>query len=607
MSAFAALKECSFLTIGKLVSSHHSSDANENGEPNPAGYFTLLQYQHGLDWVRGLHVSQASETIWYLCQALGVAFPDRPARCFERSPANSPWSEHSSPQAAVELLLWRPNIIVGDVSAFGVAEISEIFEIPLVVNSPSFLFTLDSSVSGYGSREASAHLPGWQSGFPRQMHFLQRCLNIIYPRLVEMALTNDFVFLNQLRSSLGLEPLRAQNELFGTKRVLINAVRGLEHPRFLSPLVDYVGPLLESSLASSVTAIDSRYSVMNDWLLEQRKNKRPIVVVSVGTTIGVIDSMLFESLIVALEGYSVVWLISNESNKRTSSAKNASAPVFVETRDSAEITKNTSRAINAKAVLAFVRAIGHRNIGHSVLQSYFQYCDGNGDGATDFDDRLCPNIEIEIQVGVNSKAEEDLVDDFVANQPAPESFFLHYRDVGTPLSQVLQIVNQGNEDSDTIGNVLVAPCSMSEAQQGALALSAILCIPLVGDHIDVAARVADRGIGVSTDTSSVSASDLRNLLDLMMGPAYNVHFRPALRAMRSLLQVPGLGTPHAAQLVEEALGHASQNQSAIFVPKGSHWPRFKAAMIDIYVLIWAFITLGISGVIFVTHAAKQLA
>merc|ERR1711871_1783393 len=60
--------------------------------------------------------------------------------------------------------------------------------------------------------------------------------------------------------------------------------------------------------------------------------------------------------------------------------------------------------------------------------------------------------------------------------------------------------------------VVVSHCGMSVAQEALMFGKPLLCLPLFGDQIDVAARVLDRGVGRVLDKVRISGSDVRRAI-----------------------------------------------------------------------------------------------
>lgn len=129
----------------------------------------------------------------------------------------------------------RPDLVVTDIASIGAQELAQTLGVPFVINSPSILFDLG---------DAPSYIPAWGTGFSIHMSLWNRCLNILFPRLLSVALTPPFMQLNKMRWELQLKPYRSQHELFKNARVLLNTAFGLDHPQPLSPLVEPIGPLL---------------------------------------------------------------------------------------------------------------------------------------------------------------------------------------------------------------------------------------------------------------------------------------------------------------------------------------------------------------------------
>ncbi len=65
--------------------------------------------------------------------------------------------------------------------------------------------------------------------------------------------------------------------------------------------------------------------------------------------------------------------------------------------------------------------------------------------------------------------------------------------------------------------VVVSPCGLSTAQEALYYGKPLLCIPVLGDQIDVAARVVDSGCGLSLDKTHLEVSDITRALNALMG------------------------------------------------------------------------------------------
>ncbi|KAL3666119.1 hypothetical protein V7S43_008909 [Phytophthora oleae] len=128
-----------------------------------------------------------------------------------------------------------PDLLVMDIATVGAQDLAHKMKIPYILNSPSLLFDLGG---------APSYVPAWGTGFRENMSLWNRCMNILFPRLLSVALTPPFMELNKMRYELDLPPFRSQHDLFKGARVILNTAFGLEHPQPLSPLVEAVGPIM---------------------------------------------------------------------------------------------------------------------------------------------------------------------------------------------------------------------------------------------------------------------------------------------------------------------------------------------------------------------------
>jgi UDP:flavonoid glycosyltransferase YjiC (YdhE family) len=149
-------------------------------------------------------------------------------------PAAKPLYDALLPQYLEQL----PDLMVFDIGTLGAHDLAHQLDIPYVINSPTLLFDLQGD---------PAYIPTWGSGLSRSMSLWQRCVNLLSPRLLAVALTPPFMLLNKNRWELNLKPFRSQHETFGGARILVNTAFGLEYPRPLSPLITLTGPILPAA------------------------------------------------------------------------------------------------------------------------------------------------------------------------------------------------------------------------------------------------------------------------------------------------------------------------------------------------------------------------
>lgn len=128
-----------------------------------------------------------------------------------------------------------PDLVVLDIATIGAQDLVHALEVPYIVNSPSIMFDLGTTPS---------YIPAWGTGYSIHMSLWHRCMNILFPRLLSVALTPPFMQLNKVRWELALTPYRSQHDVFKGARVILNTAFGLEHAQPLSPLITAVGPIL---------------------------------------------------------------------------------------------------------------------------------------------------------------------------------------------------------------------------------------------------------------------------------------------------------------------------------------------------------------------------
>lgn len=142
-----------------------------------------------------------------------------------------------------------PDLVVMDIATIGAQDLVHKLEIPYIVNSPSIMLNLGV---------APSYIPAWGTGYSIHMSLWNRCMNILFPRLLSVALTPPFMQLNKLRWELALKPYRSQHDVFKGARVILNTAFGLEHSQPMSPLIDAVGPILPIQSGSNGSSASAR-------------------------------------------------------------------------------------------------------------------------------------------------------------------------------------------------------------------------------------------------------------------------------------------------------------------------------------------------------------
>lgn len=318
----------------------------------------------------------------------------------------------------------RPDLMVVDIGALGGLDVAHLMDIPYVINNPSILFRLDNRPH---------YVPAWGSGFSQRMTLWERCLSVLYPRLLAVALTPTFMDMNKLRHQRTLSLFKNQHDIFGNSLMMVNTAFGFEYPLSISPLVKMTGPLMpitKPTLPSSISY----------WL---ETSTTPVVVVLTGA-----GSMAY------LESWQVKQIAQG-------------------------LTDTHFR------VLWALRSEERGVLGHSLPTTF----------------RIKSNM--------------------------PQLAVLAHTNV----------------------RVVITPCGMASVQEALYYGKTLLCIPILGDQVDVAARVTDSGAGLSLDKTRLEVGQItKSVLTLYR----NASFRLAAKRVGKILRSTG-GCTTAADVVEMAL------------------------------------------------------
>ncbi|TMW65814.1 hypothetical protein Poli38472_003579 [Pythium oligandrum] len=182
-----------------------------------------------------------------------------------------------------------PALIVMDIASIGAQDLAHKLGVAHIVNSPTIMFDLGG---------APSYVPAWGTGFSTHMSLWNRCLNLLFPRLLSVALTPPFMQLNKMRWELDLKPYRSQHDIFKGTRVLLNTAFGLEHPQPLSPLIEPVGPILPVNTSHSQPHMNS---ALSSWFQKHGETSHPaedevVVYMNLGT-LSYIDAWQAEALV----------------------------------------------------------------------------------------------------------------------------------------------------------------------------------------------------------------------------------------------------------------------------------------------------------------------
>ena len=169
----------------------------------------------------------------------------------------------------------NPVVIVTDIAALGALDASAQSGVPLIVNNPTFPFSLESP---------PPWLPAWGTGLSISMSLTEKCMNLIFPRLLSVALTPPFITLNKHRWSVDLPTYRSQHEIFREARILVNTAFGFDHARRMSPLNDMIGVIMPKSVANTNVPVNPLPPLITNWLHGggNTKNFQGVVIVCLG-------------------------------------------------------------------------------------------------------------------------------------------------------------------------------------------------------------------------------------------------------------------------------------------------------------------------------------
>ncbi|ETV91454.1 hypothetical protein H310_13995 [Aphanomyces invadans] len=200
----------------------------------------------------------------------------------------------------------RPHLVVVDIATIGGHDLVHKLGLPYVVNSPSILFDIGGTPS---------YVPAWGTGFSIHMSLWNRCMNLLFPRLLSVALTPPFMQINKARWELQLTPYRSQHDIFKGARILVNTAVGLEYPRPLSPLVELVGPILPLDAFNESAADAALPHLVTQWMVGD-DGLHGVIYMCFGS-LSYIDAWQAQAIVEGLSNpkdpaYRVLWTLPND-------------------------------------------------------------------------------------------------------------------------------------------------------------------------------------------------------------------------------------------------------------------------------------------------------
>ena len=390
-----------------------------------------------------------------------------------------------------------PTLVVVDIASLGAIDAVQKYKIPLVLNSPTFPFSLDVSSHPW--------LPNWGTGFSIQMSLWDRCMNILFPRLLAVALTPAFIHINKLRYGNTMERYKSQHDVFYGIKILVNTAIGFDHPKPLPPWIEMVGSILPTDENENATPLSN--SLM-EWL-ELQDVPTSGMVASSGTGTAT---------------------ATNNKNKRNSGA---------EVRN-----KQKRRGKNNK---------NHVDEEESMTNEEFSDDDGdhfNRYQNNDLSDVTSTSSIVYVNFGWMSRIEKKHIDALLngLTDPRLRIIWTMSNDQRSLLPKNIppsfKILNKLGQSTMHLlrrqeVKIVVSHCGMGVAQEALMFGKPLLCLPLFGDQIDVAARVLDRGVGRVLDKVRITSSDVRRAI-LEIVRSYDLISKRARKIAASLKLAGGI-------------------------------------------------------------------
>ena len=448
-----------------------------------------------------------------------------------------------------------PTLVVADVASLGAIDAVENFKIPLLLNSPTFPFSLDAASYPW--------LPSWGSGFSVHMSLWDRCMNTLFPRLLSVALTPAFIHLNKLRYSKSMDRYQSQHEIFYGKKILVNTAIGFDHPRPIPPWVEMVGPVLP--VDDNLDAISLPDSLV-EWLELQD-----------------------------VSGQNAP-LVTDESNKKRSSGsrRRHRGKTNQNSKKENQLDDSTgSRKFNSESESPI-----RDNVDEENFDLY------NDDDLTEF---TSGSTVVYVNFGWMSRLERRQTDALLKGltDPRLRVVWTMSNDQKSLLPRKVppsfKIIGKLGQSAMRLlqreeVKVVVSHCGMGVAQEALTFGKPLLCLPLFGDQIDVAARILDHDVGRVLDKIRMTSSDVRRAI-LEIVHSYSSISKKAVRVGLTLKLAGGVKRAvkilqhyHEEHIVTES-SDSGQSQTYVrlldAVPKQPSW--FERHYVDVYMVFLAII------------------
>jgi hypothetical protein len=126
---------------------------------------------------------------------------------------------------------------------------------------------------------------------------------------------------------------------------------------------------------------------------------------------------------------------------------------------------------------------------------------------------------------------------------------------------VLNIVKHSNV------KVIISTCGLATVQESLYYGKPVLCIPMIGDQVDVASRLVSSGAGVRISQPEFWPEDVKKMISLLTS---NSSYSQAARRMSRLLRSSG-GVSEAVSFVEMAIYPGMGKLQLDVIEQSLHW------------------------------------
>jgi hypothetical protein len=241
---------------------------------------------------------------------------------------------------AVEHALTGASLAVIDVGSVGAVEQARALNVSVVIHSPTVW------ADTFSQFEPPHWLPAFGSGLSKEMTLTERCLNALLPRLLSVALQPALMRLNKMRFDRGLEPHQSSHQVYQDVRSISSMALGFEHPRLVSQLHAYVGPILPKRTI--------HYRGFDVQIQQYLKQYRGIIIVRFGSMVS-LDPESIQAFTKALETYSdksnfaVLWFHPSIPTNLKSLARNIR---YLDTRGKMDVDQYMAALSHSKSKLS---------------------------------------------------------------------------------------------------------------------------------------------------------------------------------------------------------------------------------------------------------------